>query len=179
MDQTLEAILAAGVDLVNGRPLPDTEDEPVRQLTEKLLLDLGHAKERIGVDASRSLALEGRELTVVADLLVSLAGRAAMVLHCRRGSLISREREAVAIARLISEHLAPLTVVTNSEDAEIIDAASGQVIARGIGSIPGPAELARHLAGHPPRKTPDSQYKQAARIYEAYFTLQCHWQCET
>ncbi|MCF8032073.1 MAG: type I restriction enzyme HsdR N-terminal domain-containing protein [Desulfarculaceae bacterium] len=169
--------MSASRDLITGLPLTNSEDEPVRQDIEALLLKLGHPRGEIAVDASRNLGADLDHLLVVADLLVSRARRAAMVLRCARGSIVTREKEAVACARLIAPQWAPLAVATNGKDAELIETASGEVMATGLAAIPSPESLDRLLAGRPPTEPTPKQMAQAARVYSAYSQFHCEAYC--
>ncbi len=164
-------------DLITGRPLPPSDDEPVRQAAEALLLQLGYQRREIAVDAARDLGPDYDGLTVLADLLVSRGGRAAMVLRCARGSLVTREKEVVACARLIAPAWAPLAVAINGKDAELIETASGEVLATGLAAVPAPEQLDRLLAQRPPQSPTPRQKAQAARVYAAYSQFHCEAYC--
>ncbi len=52
------------------------------------------------------------------------------------GSLVTRQRSAIAAARVLNpEYCIPIAVVTNGQDAEILDTWTGKVIARGLEAI--------------------------------------------
>ncbi len=165
------------VDLITGNPLPFSDDEPVRQAIEALLLELGYTKEQITVDAAREVKTASCDLKVVADLLVSLEGRPALVIRCARGSIITREKEVLATARLLDDAWVPLGVATNSEDAELIEVASGEVIAAGLEAIPGPRELARLLEKTTPHLPSAEQTDKAACVYAAFSDFHCEAYC--
>ncbi|MCB2225310.1 MAG: type I restriction enzyme HsdR N-terminal domain-containing protein [Desulfarculaceae bacterium] len=169
--------MSAPLDLITGLPLTSSEDEPVRQKVEALLLELGYTREEIAVDASRGLGPDYDHLLVVADLLVSREGRAAMVLRCARGSIVTREKETIACARLIAPRWAPLAVAVNGHDAELMDTASGEVMATGLAAIPSPESLDRLLASRPPTSPSAKQAAQAARVYTAYSQFHCENFC--
>lgn len=166
-------------DLITGLPLPQREDEPVRQAAEALLLELGHAKDDVTVEAQGQVNWEGGCLAVRADLLVSWRGRPALLMRCVRGSLVSREREAVAAARLLAQPWVPLALVYNGQQAELLEVTSGKVIASGDagGVVPGPAELARRLGEMEPHAPTPKETAQAARVYSAYSFISCPGQC--
>ncbi len=64
-------------------------------------------------------------------------GRRIMVIRYAPGSLVSRERSAIAAARVLEEaYQIPLAVVTNGRDAELLDTATGEVLATGMEGIP-------------------------------------------
>ncbi|MEW5912052.1 MAG: type I restriction enzyme HsdR N-terminal domain-containing protein [Thermodesulfobacteriota bacterium] len=164
-------------DLITGRPLPQGDDEPVRQGIEALLLRLGYERAQVTVDAQREIAAEGGRLRVLADLLVHSQGRPALVLRCARGSLVTREKEALALARLLHEPWVPLAVVTNGQEAELLEVASGRVLAQGLAAIPGPPELAARLAAAPPHHPTPKETQQAARVYAAFSGFHCEAYC--
>ena len=165
------------VDLITGRLLPDSEDEPVRQAAEARLLELGYRPGQVAVDALRQLETAEGPLPVKADLLVSLDGRPGLLIRCARGSLVSREREAVAAARLIADPWAPLCAVFNGQDGELLETADAKVLVEGPDALPGPAELAELIAQRPPRGADPRETTQAARIYRAYGFISCPGQC--
>jgi hypothetical protein len=60
-----------------------------------------------------------------------------MIVRYGPGSLVSRERAAIAAARIINtEYCIPLTVVTNGFDAEVLDTITGKIVGNGLDSIP-------------------------------------------
>ncbi|MFZ5586577.1 MAG: type I restriction enzyme HsdR N-terminal domain-containing protein [Thermodesulfobacteriota bacterium] len=165
------------VDLISGRLLPDSEDEPVRQAAEARLLELGYTPDQVAVEFWAQVETAEGPLGVRADLLVSLAGRPALVIRCARGSLVSRERETVAAARLVSRPWVPLGAVYNGQEGELIDTAEGKVLRAGAAALPGPEELAGLLAERPPREPSEREFIQAARVYRAYGFISCPGQC--
>lgn len=165
------------LDLISGSPLSSSDDEPVRQATEARLLAMGYSPQDISVDATHTLGPDQDSLRVLADLLVRSEGRPALLLRCARGSLVTREKEALAAARLIAPLLTPLTVVTNGDDAELLDTADGKVLATGLTAIPAPGQLARMLAQRPPREPTSHEITQAARVYAAYSGFHCEAYC--
>ena len=59
-----------------------------------------------------------------------------MVVKCASGSLSSRERQAVAAARLLDSPPVPIAVVADPTTAEVLDVMTGKVIGEGFGAIP-------------------------------------------
>lgn len=165
------------IDLISGRELPDSEDEPVRQAAEARLLELGYRPEQVRVEHCRQVETAEGPLPVKADLLISLEDRPALLIRCARGSLVSREREAVAAARLIAEPWPPLSAVFNGETGELLETASAKVLAEGEQALPGPEALAQLLALRAPRAANARETLQAARVYRAYGLISCPGQC--
>jgi hypothetical protein len=60
-----------------------------------------------------------------------------MILRFAPGSIVTRERAAIAAARVLEpSYQIPLVVVTNCKDAEVLDTYTGKVIRQGLDSIP-------------------------------------------
>ena len=119
-------ILGSLTDLVTGETLEDTLDERCRQKIARLLLDEKGFR-RTEIEPRRELLLQAGERRAVirVDFIVRLKGRALMVIRFGPGSLVSRERPTLAVSRLIEGYQIPLAVVTNGEEAEILDGESG------------------------------------------------------
>jgi hypothetical protein len=167
------------IDRVTGRELPFHEDEYIRQEAERLLMEeRGWPAERIGVEVRRSLAAAGREIKLRADLALAAAdGGWGLVIRCARGSLVSRERETVAAARLLASPVVPWCLVFNGDDAELIRTADAEVAAAGLAAVPTPEELELLVARAPAKELSPQELTQAAQVYEAYSLLQCPGVC--
>ena len=64
-----------------------------------------------------------------------------MVIRFGPGSLVSRQRPTLAVSRLVEAYQVPIAVVTNGQDAEVLAAGSGNILGRGLESIPSRSEL--------------------------------------
>ena len=166
-------------DLVTGRRLPYHDDEYIRQAAERLLLDRGWPRERIRVEYRHAPRIRGQTFPVRADLvLTTSSGEPAAVVCCRRGSLVSREQETIATARLIHSPALPLAIVTNRDDAELLETSRGRILARGLEEgLPTPERLEELYAAHPPFHPSPDQLDKAARIYRAFAFIQCPGVC--
>ncbi len=137
------------VDFVTGEPLVDTDDERYRQKLARLLVaEKGFAKGELEM-RRRIETLFARQFVVSKiDIVVSIAGQRIMVVRYGPGSLITRERPAIAAARVLAEsQLIPLAVVTNGEDAELLDARTGKLLGTGLAVIPTREAVSAMLPG--------------------------------
>ena len=81
------------------------------------------------------------------ELTVRLQGRRLMIVRYGPGSLVTRERPAIAAARLLDpDYRIPLAVVTNCRDAELLDTLTGKVLGAGMDAIPAKEEAMALLA---------------------------------
>jgi hypothetical protein len=160
-------ILGTLEDFLTGETLADTLDERYRQKISRLLVeDKGYAPSEIEPRREVLLQADARRAAIKLDFLVRLKGRAAMAVRFGPGSLVSRERPALAIARTIEAVPVPVVVVTNGEDAEILDVASGKVTGQGLQAIPSRTELSEALAGRVAEAiTPDRRERELRIAY--------------
>jgi hypothetical protein len=141
-----ELVLGETVDFITGETLIDTIDERARQEVARFLVEKkGYLKEDIGVRQQISLDVDGNSGTFKVNFVVRLEGKTFMVIIFGPGSLVSRERPAVAAARLVEDYEVPFTVVTNGRDAEVLETKSGTVIAEGLDGIPSKEEALQKL----------------------------------
>lgn len=164
-------------DLITGAALRDEEDGPIRVYLEEHLLSLGYSADQIQVEVTRAIQVEEQPYTAVADLVVDLGDGPLMVLFCRRGSIVTREREAVAVSRLIADPWPPLVVVTNAYDAELLEVEGGKVLGQGMEAIPGPPKLKELAAGFSPHRPTARELDRAARVWAAYEVFYCPKHC--
>jgi len=137
---THHLILGKTVDFITGQPIADTHDERARQKIARLLVeDKGYLKGDIEMRRKIPLTVDGKRATRV-DFIIRLEGRAFAVIVFGPGSLVSRERSTLAAARLVEPYEVPFAVVTNGQDAEVLETQSGRVIAEGLDAIPSKEE---------------------------------------
>jgi hypothetical protein len=140
-------ILGELTDFLSGQILQDTLDERYRQKIARLLvLEKGYLKNEI--DAGRKLSVCAGEFKglVPIDFIIRIDGRIGMMIKYGPGSLVTRRRPAVGMSRLIAPYQIPVVVVTNGEDAEIIEGSSGEVIFTGINAILSKVQLSDKMA---------------------------------
>lgn len=154
------------IDLITGREIVWSEEEPARQEVERLLLKLGYRPEQVKVGLEKELEVEGQRLVVCADLWVD----PGMVIRCAPGSVTTRRNEVLAAARLLG---AGLAMASNGSEHELIAAHSGKLIAAGPNALPDPQKLLELLRENPPARLSPSQALKAARIYLAMRSIRC------
>jgi hypothetical protein len=124
-------------DALTGDVLDDTHDERYRQVLIRLLLDeKGYTKADLSSRHELIVGADSRKGRLVVDLLVSLEDRITMLVKYGPGSLVTRERPALAAGRLVAGYQIPIVVVTNGEGAHILDGARGKVLDGGLAAIP-------------------------------------------
>lgn len=145
-----------------------------RKTVEYLLLEKkGYGPEDVQKNVVFEVKLGKETAHSAVDFLVSSNGRAAMVIKCAAGSLASRERQAVAAARLISSPPVPVAVVADPACAEVLDVMTGKVTGEGFGAIPVKEQLLRILSEAPSKPLSPERVEKEKRILLAFDALRC------
>jgi hypothetical protein len=167
-----ELVLGETTDFITGETLIDTIDERARQKIARFLVEeKGYAKDEIQVRERIALEIDGEMGTFRVDFVIILRGKALMVIIFGPGSLVTRQRSAIAAARLLREYEVPLTVVTNSESAEVLETSSGTVVGEGLDSIPSKADVLERLATLTFEAIPEERLAKERRILYAFEVL--------
>jgi hypothetical protein len=122
------------VDKVTGKAVFDTPTERARQKAEEALLAKGYSKDEIKVDYTFEVELPEGIALAVADLLVQIDGKNAIVVMCAPPTaLVPYERMALACARVLN---AIYAIALNVDETTVMRASDGTVICRDLGCIP-------------------------------------------
>ena len=120
-------ILGKTTDFITGREITDTDDERYRQkLAHILIEEKGYTKGDVEVKRRIEMTVDNRKVLSMVDFVVTVDETAFMVIRYGPGSIVTRERPALAAARILAQYQIPCTVVTNGEDAEILDTLTGR-----------------------------------------------------
>ena len=123
-------------DFLTGEIRPDTHDERYRQKIARLLVEVkGFGRETLTPRVPILIRAGVRRARVWMDLTATLAGRTALLVKYAPGSLFTRHQVAIAASRLLGDRQVPFSVVTNGEDADMLDNIDGAVVARGLDGI--------------------------------------------
>ncbi len=125
-------------DFLNGEELTDTDDERIRQnLSKWMVREKGYNPNELEPRLYIETLFAKSFVRSTIELTVSHFSKQFMIIRYVPGSLVSRERAAIAAARVLNpEYRIPLAVVTNGEDAELLDTTSGKILGNGLQSIP-------------------------------------------
>jgi hypothetical protein len=103
--------------------------------------------------------------------VIRVDGKAFAIIIFGPGSLVSRERSAVAAARLVERYEVPFAVVTNGEDAEVLETRSGRVIAEGLEAIPSRKEALERIGALTFEELSEKRLEKEQRILYAFDVL--------
>ena len=163
------------LDYVTGEELVDTDDERVRQQILRLMVEeKGYAKECLQPRLTIETLFAKQFVVSKIDLVVKINGLRLLLLRYGPGSLVSRERSAIAAARVLDPgQRIPLAVVTNGADAELLDTYSGMVLGNGLAAIPSLGELEAKVDLLEFSPYPEEKRERELRILNAYDVEVC------
>jgi hypothetical protein len=140
-------ILGELVDFITGETIEDTHDERYRQKLAHLLVEhKGYLIKEIEPGRKLFITTANKNAVLNIDYTIKLAGKICIIIKYGPGSLVTRHRPALAASRLVAPYQVPMVVVTNGEDADILEGATGMVISMGLESIPEKVELIDKIA---------------------------------
>jgi len=163
-------------DYLTGEVIVDTDDERCRQELAKFLVEKkGYAKEDLEPRLCIETLYNKQFVASTIDITVRIAGKRLMILRFAPGSLVTRERSAIAAARVLEPaYQIPLAVVTNCKDAEVVDTYTGKVLNQGLEAIPSrkeAEELVKKLRFEP--FSDETKKDRERRILNAYDVEVC------
>jgi hypothetical protein len=74
----------------------------------------------------------------------------------------------LAASRILAPYQIPIAVVTNGEDAEVLEGASGRVISRGLETIPSREQLIEIVSADLFNRIPAERAEMESRILYCY-----------
>lgn len=172
-------ILGKTTDFLTGREITDTDDERLRQRIARFLVqEKGYAKEDIQSRRGLRFGIGDKQVVSMIDFVVTLKGEPYMIIKYGPGSIITRERPALACARILGNFQVPVTVVTNGIDAEVLDTVSADVIGTGLEAIPDKATAEEKLKNMNFQALPPERLEAEKRIVSAYDYLEHSLECD-
>ena len=162
-------ILGELTDYLSGQPCTDTHDERLRQQLARQLVEAGgYGRDQIHARVMLTVRADAKMARLPVDFVIHINEAPAMLIKYGPGSIVTRHRPSLAMARLLGPTVVPLVVVTNGRNADVLDGVSGRVLGSGLSAIPDRDRLQRHLAATPTRAVSARQAEMAARIVYAF-----------
>ena len=169
---TEHLVLGQTEDFITGEAIPDTYDERARQKIARLLVeDKGFSRSDVTVRRPLKLSIDGVAATVRVDFVLHVGQAAFAVIIFGPGSLVSRERPAVAAARLLEPYVVPYVVVTNGQDAEVLETKTGTIVAEGLEEIPSKDQACLQMKGITLERLSEIRLEKERRILFAFDVL--------
>ncbi len=157
-------VLGTLKDILTGNTITDTHDARYRQKIARLMLKNGFEKQDIQGPAPHELTAGSLKARINIDYLVRFKNKIVLFIKYAPGSLVTRRQSTLALSRTVSKYQIPFVVVTNGEDAEIIEGDSGQVIAHGMNKIPTKEIIENNFNDFSFKPISPKIFEQASRI---------------
>ena len=156
-------------DYITGREVVDTDDERLRQKIARFLVEQkGWPKSAIETRLKIDTLFAKNFVQSTIDFVARHKGKRFMVIRYGPGSLVTRQRPAIAAARVLEPaYRIPVAVVTNGNDAVVLSTADGKILGEGLDAIPSPLDadkLAEELGFEP---FPEEKRERELRIMNA------------
>jgi len=162
-------ILGERTDFITGETIIDTHDERYRQKIARLLINhKGYQKNDIKPRQDLLVQAGENRAVIKIDFLIYLSGKVCMIIKFGPGSIVTRRRPLLAASRILAPYQIPIAVVTNGEDAEVLEGASGRVISRGLEMIPGRKQLVEICCADHRNRIPAGRAEMESRILYCY-----------
>jgi hypothetical protein len=154
------------------------KEEVIRQKVHDFLLGKkGYVAEDIAEEVPFYLKTDREVFRLKVSMVVQIKGRPLVLIKCGAGSILARERPTLALARLFGEYQVPLTIVTNGDEASILNTLTGETLGCGLEAIPDKKHLLSQLADLKTIPLPEKRVKLEKQILSAFEALGLHGEC--
>ncbi len=162
-------ILGRLTDFITGEMLDETHDERDRQRIARYLV-AGKGYDKNCIVPRRDLVVHAgdKKAIVKVDFCINIGGRTGMIIKYGPGSLVTRHRPTLAMARLVAPYQVPIAVVTNGREADILNSSTGKVVAEGLEGIPSKQELETMMLTAAFKRVPQNRSEREQRVVYAY-----------
>ncbi|MBW2603340.1 MAG: type I restriction enzyme HsdR N-terminal domain-containing protein [Deltaproteobacteria bacterium] len=162
-------ILGELVDFITGETIRDTHDERYKQQLARMLVNpKGFTKKEIKPRRELRVSAGEKNAIIKVDFEINVSGKIGMIIKYGPGSLVTRQRPALAVSRLVAPYQVPIVVVTNGKDADILEGKTGELVARGLQSIPSRKDLIKKVTTRNLNRISAEQAEIESRIVYAY-----------
>ncbi len=156
-------------DFLTGKSLADTHDERYRQkIAKQLVLNKGYHRALIQSNQKIHILVKEKKASLRIDFLISLFDKIVVLIKFAPGSIVTRRVSAIALSRIIKPYQIPFVIITNGEDAEIMDGSTGDVLSSGIDNFPDFEMVKKQFSSYQFNKISNTVFNQASRIAYAF-----------
>ncbi|RJQ50880.1 MAG: hypothetical protein C4526_11145 [Nitrospiraceae bacterium] len=146
----------------------------VKQAVERLLLEnKGYSVSEIELDPEFDVTTGSGPGKSKVDFVIRLNGKRLVSIKCSADTLVSRERQALACARLLESYQVPFAVITDGADAVVLDTVSGKTIGEGLEAVPSREALEILAPRIEFKELPPDRVEREKRIVCAFDAMGC------
>ena len=127
----------------------------------------------IEIDPEYRLKLSDSEAAVSIDFVVTFPSASFMVIKCSSSSIESWERYVVSFARVVKDYQIPYAVVTDGDNARIVDALAGTIVSESIKGLFERKDAINKLKDFKKIPCPANRLEKEKRIMYAFESIKC------
>jgi hypothetical protein len=162
-------ILGKIPDFITGEIIDDSLDERYRQqIAQGLVNQKGYSKEDIISRQKIFISAGKNQASIFLDFQVAVDNLIGVVIKYGPGSIVTRRRPALSFSRIVRPYQVPIVVVTNGQEAEILDGCTGKIISLGIENIPTKSTLKEIVSSNALTYITKKRFEMESRILYAY-----------
>ena len=133
---TSHLVMGELTDYLTGKTLPDTHDERlIQKISHFLIEDKGFSINDIISRQKMNLTIDGKTGSITVHFIIRIKGIVFAVILYGPGSIVTRQRPTLSVARLFENYIIPFSVITNGHEANLMDTKSGKVIGKDLNSF--------------------------------------------
>jgi hypothetical protein len=144
-----------------------------QKVFEFLIKEKQFKPEEIETDPEFRITLSDSEITVHIDLVVNISSASFILILCRPTAIESWERYIISSAKVIKDYQIPYTVVTDGENARIIDVLTGRLIGKSLSELFKREEALNKMKDFKKIPCPDNRLEKEKRIVYAFDSIKC------
>lgn len=158
------------IDYLTGEERACTTYEDLRQALARFLVEeRGFSRQSLHPRHAIPYVVNNETYEREADIAMFCAsGRLCLILVFCAGQINTYAREVRSMARLTLPHPAPLAVVTDTREADLIAVRDGTVLAKGLHALPNQAAMEALAADHEFPALHAEQRDRESRILHTY-----------
>jgi len=142
-----------------------------------LLREKGYLLDDIEEEVPFELTTDKEIFQLKVSFLIRLNGQRLVLIKCGPGSVLARERAALALSRLFHDYQIPFTLVTNGEEMTLLNTLTGETLDSGRDAIPDKPRLLSQLREIKFFPLPEKRLKLEKQILAAFEGLEGHGEC--
>lgn len=140
---------------------------------EFLIKEKQFKPEEIEADPEFKITLSDSEITVHIDFVLNLPSASFMVIQCSTSAIESWERYVTSFARVIKDYQIPFAVITDGENARIIDVLAGRLIGKSLSELFNRKEALNKMKDFKKIPCPANRLEKEKRIVYAFEGIKC------
>ena len=133
----------------------------------------GFTPEEIVIEPKFDLTLSDCEATVGIDFVIDLPAATFAVIRCANSGLEFWERYITAFGRAVKDYQIPFAMVTNGDDAKIIDVFSGALVGENMKDFYTRQKAMNFMKDFTKIPCPEKKLEKAKRIIYAFEGVKC------